>query len=408
MKSEAKSEAAERGATGKGKEKEKEKGTEKAELKAGPKAEVKVGEEAKAEAVKGGQEAAAEGAAVAAQPGAEAKVSGDRLLKEIYKKCSRLAPAGYRKHMQELFRYADMDVDANVVIGFSIFLSIILTIAAVVDLFLASDFPLVITVFLTLLVPIFSQGLFYIYVYFAADGRAHIVDSFLPDALQLTSSHIRAGLTPDKALLAAARPEFGPLEKEIKQVAREMMAGRPLEKAFAGMSTRVKSISLERTMKLIAESMRSGGELATLLEETAEDMRNAEAMRNEIRANVTMYMIFIFIATAIGAPLLFAVSTYLVESVTKLGASVVISPEVAARSPIKLGSAKVSTAFLGKFALLTIATSGFFSGLIIGLIEDGKEKSGVKYIPFLMGIGLLVYYVSNKIISSIFGGMMGG
>ncbi|MFB6294177.1 MAG: type II secretion system F family protein, partial [Candidatus Nanohaloarchaea archaeon] len=77
----------------------------------------------------------------------------------------------------------------------------------------------------------------------------------------------------------------------------------------------------EETLKLLVDGINAGGEVSSLLESSAEDIRTSLHLREEIATNVRMYSMFIMIAAVVGAPLLFGVSTYLTETTSALWAS---------------------------------------------------------------------------------------
>ena len=95
-----------------------------------------------------------------------------------------------------------------------------------------------------------------------ANKRVAVIEELLPDFLSIMSSNIRSGLTYDRALLLSARKEFGPLSKEVDRAAKEVISGKTLPDALMGMTTRVRSESFAKTMRLIVEGVRSGGKLA--------------------------------------------------------------------------------------------------------------------------------------------------
>ena len=51
------------------------------------------------------------------------------------------------------------------------------------------------------------------YLEFRIDGRKTKLEVMLPDYLQITSANLRSGIALDRAMLLAARPEFGFLER---------------------------------------------------------------------------------------------------------------------------------------------------------------------------------------------------
>jgi len=254
------------------------------------------------------------------------------------------------------------------------------------------------------------QFFIYIWLTLNVSGKAHQVEAALPDALQLMSSNIRAGLTTDKALLMAARPEFGALEEEIRRVGKETMAGRNLTDALSRMTIHIKSSDLSRTIELITNSIKSGGQLADLLDQTADDLRDQQIIQKEIAASVLMYVLFIFIAISLGAPALFAMSTFLVKL---LGANMaMIAKEMpknfdgAGRMPMKMTGVSVSPAFITQYAYISMTISCIMGGMIMGLILKGEEKEGFKFILIMLPIAWGLFYVASWILAITIGGMM--
>ena len=95
------------------------------------------------------------------------------------------------------------------------------------------------------------QGVIHLMIVFKGEKRAAAVDSILPDALQLISANVRSGMTIDRAIWLSARPEFGPLEEEIKRVSTEVLGSASITDALSRMTERIKSKSLERAVTLI-------------------------------------------------------------------------------------------------------------------------------------------------------------
>jgi flagellar protein FlaJ len=228
--------------------------------------------------------------------------------------------------------------------------------------------------------------------------------------------NIRAGLTTERALILTARPEFGILERELKRAGKEILAGTDLKEAMGGISKRIKSRQLETTLRLIVDGIRSGGELASLLEQTASDIRNTSIMEKEVKANVMMYVIFIFFAVGLGAPLIFGISTHLVEVLTEQmshfeGIDLPSYEDIKTKGVMPFGtfsgiqgitSVSIDPEFLILFAIMSMLMTSFFGGLIIGIIKDGEEKYGAKYIPVLMTLSIVIFFVTRIIAATVF------
>ncbi len=330
----------------------------------------------------------------------------------LRKKATYFTPQAYKKFLQKQMAFAGLsETVVSRFIGFSFFFSIFLGAVIGFDLWLLDFGLLGITIGVGVVV--ISLVLSNVLVILVADSRATEIEKVLPDALQLMSANVRAGMTIDKALWLSARPEFGILEEEIKRAGAKTIAGKPLKTALTEMAAGINSEILDRTVKLIIEGIESGGELAHLLEEIAGNIRVTQSLRQEIKASVTTYSLFILFAAGIGAPLLFAISLFFVETMAKLySPSVLGSIETTGAAGgfggggfLSRASAPTITADqLFLFAISSIAVTTIFGSLIIGLIQSGQEKKGLKFVPILLTISLVIFFVAQLIIKSLFGG----
>jgi len=319
----------------------------------------------------------------------------------IYRIVYRIVPQSYRKWVAEHLKYADFSIDVERYVGFSILYGLFLAFDIAIILFVLKFSSLIVlaSLFGTFLL---FQAFFSSILILVSDLRRKAVEEVLPDALQLMAANIRSGLTPDKSLLLAARPEFGPLEVEIRRVAKKTISGEPLETALKGMSERIDSKLLKRSVNLIIEGIRKGGELGTLLEQTADDIRNAKVLLKEVSAYVLMYVIFIFFAAAMAAPLLYAISTYLVETMGKIGG---LMPSAEIPTPQQMGTLRItkvqmSGEFLRNYSLIALTITSVFGGLIIGLIREGHEKAGIKFIPIFFALSIGIFFVVKNLVAS--------
>lgn len=318
----------------------------------------------------------------------------------VYRAVYRIVPRSYKKWVAEHLRYADFSIPVQKYIGFSVVYGLFLAFDIALILFVLGFSALIVLASLPAIFLLF-QAVFSTIVMLVSDLRAKAVEEVLPDALQLMAANIRSGLTPDRSLLLAARPEFGPLEVEIRRVAKKTISGEPLETALKGMSERIDSKLLKRSVNLIIEGIRKGGELGSLLEQTADDIRNAKVLLKEVSAYVLMYVIFIFFAAAMAAPLLYAISTYLVDTMGKIGgkmpfADVPVPEQV---GTLKITKTQMSGEFLRNYSLAALSITSVFGALIIGLIREGHEKAGIKFIPIFFGLSMGIFFTVKSLVA---------
>lgn len=314
----------------------------------------------------------------------------------------RLMPRRYQEKIQELIIFSGGKRSPNHFFTSSLIISFSISLV----------FSLVIQKYFWILFPavfIATFGFFHGLLYLAVERRTRFVENILPDALQLVSANIKSGFIPSRALMLSARKEFGPLSESIRNMGKEMMTGKSLQESMKELTKTIKSDVLETTVNLVTKGIRAGGQLVALFEETAIDIRRKEAIKKEVRANILMYAIFIGFAGCVGAPILYALSTFLVGTISKLGGMSSMPESVTSKTPLHMKfGLPISPEFLLIFSIIAILITTVFGGLIIGLISSGKEKDGIKYIPILAILALTIYFVTGFVISSMFSGLVPG
>lgn len=322
----------------------------------------------------------------------------------MYRYLAKFYPKKLREKYKDLLIYAGINLNVDRFIGFMFIFGFLLALVLTFYLGLFLKIPFLIMLFFFYF---FFQILIYFLLLLRADAKAKFVEGVLPDVLQLMASNLRAGLTTDKALLLSARPEFGPFQDEINTVGKEITMGKNIDEALLEITKKIRSERLNKTIALIVSGIKSGGELASLLEQTARNLRRERLVDSRIRANVMMYVIFIFAAVGFGAPLLFGLSTFLVEVITKnLGAIEV--PRLAQTTlPISFAGVSITPDFVTMFAVIFLITSSVLGSLILGLISKGKERGGIRFIPILIVVTLAIFFLVRFAIRNMLSGLLG-
>ena len=236
-----------------------------------------------------------------------------------------------------------------------------------------------------------------------ANNRTALMEDALPDFLGFMASNIRSGVTHDRALLLSARKEFGPLTKEIDFAAKEVLAGKRLSDALIDMTKKIRSESIVKTIRLLVQGINSGGDLAELLETTSSDIRRFSSVRKDVNATLLLYQLFIFASAAFGAPLLYAVTNFLVAILFRIraSASVEAAPESLQASSTLLGASALSPDAVFWFSIAAIVLTSVFAALAGGVIAKGKESEGYSRIPVFVAVSLAVFFVTKFFLESM-------
>jgi hypothetical protein len=207
-------------------------------------------------------------------------------------------------------------------------------------------------------------------------------------------------------MLLSSRPEFDPLDKEILQVGKDISTGKPVELSLKNMSKRINSEKIDKTLLIILSGIRAGGNLAILLDETAANMRQRGFVEKKAASQVSMYVIFIFLAVALFAPALFSLSGVLVDTMTNLVGDVEIE-DLPQNLPVSFNSINISKAFIFYFSLIFIIVMDIMASIVLGLVSKGDGKEGLKYLPIMLFLSLSVFLILGRVLSKVMSNLGG-
>jgi len=324
------------------------------------------------------------------------------LKTKIFDKIGSTLPHFYVKSLEDLLYHTNIKLDAKTVAG-RIFIYSLLTsaIAALIA------FALKASVLIIVIAPLLTFFAFNLVAFsiltMIANNRAKQFEHNFPEALSLIAANLRAGMTVEKAILSAAKPEFGPLEDEMHAMGKDVVGGVPIGNALLNMGERVRSETVKQTMKLISEGMKSGGSLESLLSEIAEDLRSFDLLKEDVKANLAMYSMFIIFSACVAAPVIYGISSKFVDFSISLQ-----RPIIGESTQLPIGLSYVSGAItvtpfqVNVFYFSVITLVAIFASLVYGIMAEGNMKLGLKRMPIFIGIGLGIFILARFLINFLF------
>lgn len=332
-------------------------------------------------------------------------------MRDAYKRIGALLPNSVIKAFEEQTKYSGIALESREFTGFLFFYAVSLgfILGYFFTLFIEVSFFIVFPVLSILLITVF-----YLLLFLVAEGKAKFVAHVLPDALQLLASNIKVGLTTERALIATARPEFGPLSDEFKKAGKKMLAGTRADIAIKGISEGVRSRKLEKTIWLMLQGLGAGGELAGLLTQLSNDLKTEEEIEEETKASIAVYTAMIFFVAMAGGPALLGIAVSIVKAISaNIGAFPALQmtgvPSLTQATAIQVALPQIkpiSAEFVSIIAGLLIVINAIFSSVILGIIGTGDEKNGIQFIPIILVISWLVYWIAGMLLGSLFTGVL--
>ena len=214
-------------------------------------------------------------------------------------------------------------------------------------------------------------------------SRIRKIDAVFPDFVRDLSSSRRAGMTFTKAILFTSKGSYGLLTKEIKKIAQQISWGSSVEEALTEFSKRINTTSVRRTISLIIEASRSGGNVADVLDVAAEDALEIKQLEGERRVNMLSYVVVIYVAMLVFMAIIAILAGVFIPTITGSSAEGLATT---------LGGGNIigQETIIQVFYFATLAQS-MGTGLVAGIFEDGNVQSSVKHIFILVLISWFVF-----------------
>lgn len=229
------------------------------------------------------------------------------------------------------------------------------------------------------------------------------IEKDMPEFIDNLVSNLKGGISLEKALLKSVRPEQTALLKEVTLINEKILMGKNVRDALHEFRKRLSSAVINRTVFLIEEGIKGGGNLAAPLERISQNLKRITSLEEEIKGNASGFAIIIKGITLFVAPLLFALAltlltfigqlfSLLAESNSDLGFAVELDPKF--------------SVYLKFFSYAMIIMITFFSSLITSQLKNEKAYTAVKYLPMFIIIALVLFWFFLGLLLSFFSGII--
>jgi flagellar protein FlaJ len=227
-----------------------------------------------------------------------------------------------------------------------------------------------------------GTGIYGVYEYLHFK-RIYKIDLVFPDFVRDLAASRRAGMTFTNAILFTSKGSYGLLTEEIKKIAQQISWGNSVEDALLSFAQRINTKSVLRTISLIIEASKSGGNVADVLDVAAEDAREIKLLEAERKVNMASYVIVIYVAMFVFMAIIAMLAGVFIPTITGAG-SIELSNTIGG------GGTMDGTAILQVFYFATIVQS-IGCGIVAGIFEDGHFESSIKHIFILVFVSWIVF-----------------
>ena len=156
----------------------------------------------------------------------------------------------------------------------------------------------------------------------------------------------------------------------------------------------VNNKSISRSITLIGQAEKAGGDIGKILEDVAEAVSTSDKIKKERKASISTlvvqgYIIF-FVFMVIVLVMQFKIIP-IINNISGIG----ISGGLAGIGGLPAGGGSFDQSALADSFFYLLLIQGLFSGLTIGKLADGNIKSGIKHSFALMLSSFLISTIAN-------------
>ena len=214
-------------------------------------------------------------------------------------------------------------------------------------------------------------------------------EMFLEFSRDLVES-VKAGTPISTSILNVKGKDYGTLTPYIQKLANQISLGIPLQNAFVTFARDVNSETITRSVTIISESEKAGGQISDILESVVKSVTQIEKLRKERASAIYSLVVQGYIIFLIFVVIMLVMQFKILPIAATLGSSGVSSGSSSIGGFGVGGGSSVDPAALARPFLWLLIIQGFFAGLVIGKLSEGNMRAGLKHSFILLAISLLI------------------
>lgn len=219
------------------------------------------------------------------------------------------------------------------------------------------------------------------FLHWARRRRLLRLDERLPDFLTDIAALHKAGLTLPDSLLTAAKGDYGPLTSEVRMAADQVRWNIPVLTTLDSLKDRIGTPIAARTLTVVLEAGRTGGNLPEVMEIAAQNARSFVQLRQQRTRQMGLYTIIIYVASLVFIGVCLSLDFIFVPKMTAAfggGSAAGLGLASGIPSPDE---------FRGMFFTAALAQA-LGNGIVGGLMAEGSSLAGLRHAWFLVLITL--------------------
>ncbi len=220
--------------------------------------------------------------------------------------------------------------------------------------------------------------------------RIKKIEERLPDFLRDVAEAGRFGMTLAEAIIVASSGRYGALTDEIKKMAAKIQWGVPVNEALQNFNERVNTPLVNRMVAIIIKANQAGGNVADVLGMVAHAARETQLMEKERAIEMSTYAFVLITAFFVFLATIIILNTSFLPQMAKAGRAVSqsLANSAITNVPVRIAYENIPT--IQFLFVLAAIIHGVGDGIMMGILRDGRIKSGMFYGFALLLSGYLI------------------
>lgn len=222
-------------------------------------------------------------------------------------------------------------------------------------------------------------------------------EMFLEFSRNLVES-VKTGTPISKSIIIMADKNYGALSPHIKKLSNQISLGIPLNKALEVFSEDVENRSISRSLSLIGQAERAGGDIGEILESVANSVSMIDKLKKERKSVISSLVSQGYIIFLVFIIIILVLQFQIIPMVSGIGT---ITGALNIGTGLNFSSTNISNlqSDVANAFLYLILVQGFFTGITIGKLSEGSFKAGVKHSFALMFLSFITSTVASLLFS---------
>lgn len=247
---------------------------------------------------------------------------------------------------------------------------------------------------------------FFLYLIFESNSLREKESMFLEFSRNLVEN-VRAGTPISKAIMNTKSKDYGALNPYINKLSNQISLGIPIKTSFETFARDLNSQNISRAITIISESEKAGGQIENILDSVVNSVSQVEKLRKERRSAIynlvvqgyIIFFIFILIMLIMEFKIL-PIASGLSESIGGVSGTEIVGELGSALG----GKGQIATPEqLTRPFLWFLVIQGFFTGLVIGKLSEGRIRPGLKHSFILIVLAILINTGSKVFVGGALG-----